>query len=191
MSAAVSQDLRDPAAFFEALQLPIRVSGLAACQAPNTILIEAPRRLWPTLFDPETGRITIRELAKTHVSEHYLAKSARCKNCRVSDRCDGIHINMIRDQGLALARPLTEGPWADAAEQQLTTRWPTPPQRLNDGRPPEAAPLSLPGFAEPTEMVVDPLAAVAAKLQARREARQAERTAASEAAAAQKLNEAR
>ena len=124
------------------------------------------------------------------MSEHYLAKSVRCKNCRVSGRCDGIHINMIRDQGLAQARPLTEGSWADEAEQQLTARWPTPPRRLEDGRPPEVPPVSLPGFAEPTELVIDPLAAVAAKMQAKREARRAARAAAA-AAVAQKTLEAK
>ena len=190
MSAAVAQDLRDPAEFFTALNLPIAISGLAACQTPGARLVEAPRRLRPALFDPETGRIAIRELARDHVQEHYLAKSVRCKDCRVTERCDGIHINMIRDQGLKLARPLTEGAWAEEAERQLVDRWPTPPRRLNDGRPPEAPPRSLPGFAEPTELVIDPLAAVAAKLQARREARKAARAAAA-AAAAQKTPEAK
>ena len=184
MSAAVAQDLRDPAVFFETLKLPIRVSGLAACQAPSAVLIEEPRRLRPALFDPETGRIAIRPLAQQHVGEHYRAKSVRCGGCRVQERCDGIHINMIRDQGLRLARPLGESEWALSADRQLRARWPDAPRRLADGRPSEKAPRSLPGFAEPKGLTVDPLAAVARKLQARREAREAkwaaQRAAASE-----------
>ena len=172
MASALSNDLRDPARFFEALMLPIRVSGLAACQAPGTTLVPEIRRLRPTLFNAETGRIDIRPLAKSHVVEHYRAKSVRCKTCRVSERCDGIHINMIRDQGLVMARPLIDGPWAEEADAQLRNRWPEVPQRLATGRPSEAPPRSLPGFPEPKELVVDPLAAVGEKLRARRAARE-------------------
>ena len=171
LKAARAADVRDPAAFFAALDLPVQVSGLPACAAPGTRLVAAPVRLRPGLFDKETGRTSIRELAREHVKTHYFAKSVRCADCRVNARCEGLHINLIRDQGLALARPLTTGAWADEAVRQLEARFVRPPARVYDGKPLEAPPPSLPGFAMPDRPVQDPLAAVAERLRARREAR--------------------
>jgi hypothetical protein len=91
----------------------------------------------------------------------------------VEARCEGLPINMVRDQGLRLARPL-EGAWADEAERQLLARWPTPPPRVRDGAPPLPPAPSLPGFAEPGGPVEDPLAHVATRLKAAREARRRE-----------------
>ena len=98
---AVANDVRDLKGFFTELALPIRTSGLTACLAPGTQLVEAPKVLERKMFDPETGRIAIRELARTHVVHGYLAKSLRCRDCVVNDRCEGAHINFIRDQGFA------------------------------------------------------------------------------------------
>jgi MoaA/NifB/PqqE/SkfB family radical SAM enzyme len=171
MSTARARDVRDPATFFTDLGLRLRVSGLAACAAPGAQLVDEPQRLSPALFDPDSGRLSIRGLARAHVAERYRAKSVRCGDCRVTERCDGVHINRVRDQGLKLARPLTTGAWADDASAQLEARWPTPPQRVEHGRPLEAPASSLPGFAMPDGPVIDPLAAVAQKLRDRREAR--------------------
>ena len=97
-SSAVAQGLARPCQILhrtESCPLPLVVSHLSN---PRARLVEAPDASVLRLFDPETGRIAIRELARDHVQEHYLAKSVRCKGCRVTDRCDGIHINMIRDE---------------------------------------------------------------------------------------------
>ena len=91
----------------------VRVSGLPACLAPGSVLAEAPKVLERRLFESETGRLVIRELARTHVIHGYLAKSLRCRDCVVSDRCEGAHINFIRDQGFAELQPLREGLWAE------------------------------------------------------------------------------
>ncbi len=171
MKPAAERDVRDPHAFFLQLDLPVRVSGLAACQAPGAVLVADEQRVSAALYDWETGRIDIRPLAKKHVQQHYRSKSIRCRDCRVDDRCDGVHINMIRDQGLAQCRPLVDGPWAEEAERQLGALHPEPISRVEHGRPTEAPPPSLPGFAMPTANVVDPLAAVAMKLKKRREER--------------------
>jgi pyruvate-formate lyase-activating enzyme len=168
---AMAQDIRDPAGFFGTLDLPIRTSGLAACQALGATLTDEIVRVSPSLYDPDTGRIAIRELARHHVQARYRAQSVRCRACRVVDRCDGLHVNMIRDQGLRLCRPLTDGAWAEEAERQLVARFPEPLVGVASGRPLERPPTSLPGFPEPTGPVVDPLAAVAMKLKARREER--------------------
>ena len=150
---------------------PNHLSGLPACAAPGARLRPEPRRLSSPLFDAQTGRLSIRELARHHVDTHYRAKSVRCADCRVTERCDGLHINMIRDQGLRLARPLTTGPWATDAASQLAARWPEPPPRVATGAPLQAPAASLPGFAMPDAPVTDPLAAVAERLRARRAAR--------------------
>ncbi|NOY28361.1 MAG: hypothetical protein GXP62_21085 [Oligoflexia bacterium] len=155
--------MRDPAAFFDALDLRLPVSGLPACQAPRTLLVEPIHRLGAVLFDPDTGRLSIRELAREHIVKGYKCKSVRCADCPVDQRCEGVAINMVRDQGLALCRPL-EGTWALDAAAQLVARWPTPPQRVRDGKALEAAHPSLPGFAQPQTAVADPLAVAATAL---------------------------
>ncbi len=166
---ATDDDVRDPKGFFAQLDLPVRVSGLPACLAPHTQLCEAPKVLPRTLFDPETGRVATRELARMHVAEGYWGKSVRCRDCRVNDRCDGAHINFLRDQGFAQLDPLRQGEWADRAEEQMLRLRPQPPRRLRDGRPVEPVAPSLPGFAAPDKAPVDQLIV---ETQRAREARQ-------------------
>ncbi|RME23562.1 MAG: radical SAM protein [Deltaproteobacteria bacterium] len=161
MADAAAHDVRDPAAFFTALGLPVQVSGLAACQAPGTVLVEERRRIGRAMFDPDTGRLAIGALARDHVARAYRAKSVRCDDCRVRARCEGIHINMLRDQGLRLCRPLVAGKWADEAAARLEARWPEPPARVADGKPLEPPHDSLPGYAPPAGPVADPLAVTA------------------------------
>jgi hypothetical protein len=120
-------------------------------------LAEVPKVLRKTLFDPDTGRVAIRELARTHVTEGYWGKSLRCRDCRVNERCDGAHINFLRDQGFARLEPLRDGAWADQAAEQLLRLRPQPPVRLRDGRPLEPVAPSLPGFAPPHAAPVEPL----------------------------------
>lgn len=171
MADAAAEDVRDPAGFFRDLALPVEVVGLPACLAPGARLVEDPVRVPAELFDVGTGRLAIRPLARHHVRDRYRAKSLRCRDCRVDDRCEGPHINMIREQGLALCQPL-QGEWADAAAAQLVVRLPEPPARLATARPVEAPHASLPGFPGPGEAPVDPLAVLARdKAEARRKRR--------------------
>ena len=67
-----------------------RTSGVTACLAPGARLVDAPKILEKKLFDPATGRLAIRELARTHVVHGYLAKSLRCRDCVVTDRCEDV-----------------------------------------------------------------------------------------------------
>jgi molybdenum cofactor biosynthesis enzyme MoaA len=168
---ANTNDVRNPTQFFAQLDLPVRVSGLPACLAPNTQLAEAPKVLRKTLFDADTGRIAIRELARTHVIEGYWGKSLRCRDCRVNARCDGAQINFLRDQGFAQLEPLREGAWAEAATEQMLQLRPDPPARLRDGKPVEPIAESLPGFAPPQTAPAEPLIEISRKareLKARR-----------------------
>lgn len=169
MKVAVENDVRDPRAFFEELKLNIPTSGLPACIVPGTTLIEGTQVLKSSLFDGSTGRVKIRDLASYHVAEHYRSKSVRCRDCVVNDRCEGQHINMIRDQGLKLLTPLTTGEWATEAERQLKERWPVPPRRIGVGMDKQDAPVSLPGFDQPSEVVEDPLAVIERKRAERKE----------------------
>jgi molybdenum cofactor biosynthesis enzyme MoaA len=166
---AVANDVRDLKAFFAELALPVRTSGLTACLAPGTQIVEAPKILDRKLFDPETGRVAIRELARTHVVHGYLAKSLRCRECIVSDRCEGAHINFIRDQGFAELQPLREGAWAENAAAQLLAQRPTPLPRVRDGQPLQSVAQSLPGFALPQATPVEPLIEFAQKARELRE----------------------
>jgi hypothetical protein len=166
---AVANDVRDLKAFFTELALPIRTSGLTACLAPGTVLVEAPKVLERKLFDPQTGRLAIRELARTHVVHGYLAKSLRCRDCVVSARCEGAHINFLRDQGFAQLEPLRDGAWAENAATQLLALRPEPLPRVRDGQPLQPVGPSLPGFAPPTPAPVEPLIEFAQKARELRE----------------------
>lgn len=168
---ALDNDVRDPKAFFAQLDLPVRVSGLPACLVPHTQLAEAPKILHKTMFDPETGRVAIRELARTHVIEGYWGKSLRCRDCVVNARCDGAHINFLRDQGFAQLEPLRDGAWAEQAAEQLLRLRPQPPSRLRDGRPLEPVAPSLPGFAPAPAAPVEPLVALGQQVREARERR--------------------
>ena len=105
------------------------------------------RELRADLF--EDGRLDIRETARFHIRDGYFSKSLRCRDCVVTDRCDGAHINLLRDQGLKLLSPLVEGPWAENARAQLHAHLPQPEKRLATGRYHEPAAPSLPGYAQP------------------------------------------
>ena len=171
MAEAAERDVRDPKAFFETLNVSLPVSGLPACLAPGSVITEPLAVLDGALFDKSNGRPIINALAHNYVRDGYFAKSVRCADCRVNERCDGAHINMIRDQGLTPLTPLVEGEWADNAVQQLETLYPQPPARLAKGRKPEPAIPSLPGFEQPDSAPEDPLAIVADKRDRRRERR--------------------
>ena len=167
----VANDVRHPQQFFAALDLPVRVSGAPACLMPNGRLAEPLKILTRKLFDPATGRVAIRELARTHVVEGYWGKSLRCRDCRLNDRCDGAHINFLRDQGFTELEPLREGAWADAAQSQMLAMRPEPPKRLRDGRPLEPVAPSLPGFEPPQAAPVEPLIEFAQRARELREQR--------------------
>jgi hypothetical protein len=154
---ATANDVRDPKQFFLDLDLPVRVSGLPACMIPGTNMVEALKVLPQKLFDPATGRVDTRQLSHLHVAEGYWGKSLRCRDCRVNERCDGAHINFLRDQGFAKLEPLRDGAWADEAEAQMLRMRPERPKRLRDGRPLEPVAPSLPGFAPPQKAPTDQL----------------------------------
>lgn len=174
MKDAVANDVRHPREFFQQLALPISVSGLPACMTPGATLAEGLAVLRRTMFDAETGRLAIRELARAHVVDGYTGKSLRCRDCRVTDRCEGAHINFIRDQGFAQMEPLREGPWADAAEAQLLKLHPQKPARLRDGRPLEPVAPSLPGFAPAQPAPEEPLIELGRKAREAKERRRLE-----------------
>lgn len=163
LAEARAADVRDPAAFFSALALPIATSGLPACLAPGARLVRPATRARLADFEPDTGRLDIRGLAREHVTRHYKARSVRCADCPVQARCEGVPINMVRDQGLALCQPLS-GSWAEEAAAMLQALWPKPPPRLADGKPLEAPHPSLKGFVDPSGPRPDPLAVTAEAL---------------------------
>jgi MoaA/NifB/PqqE/SkfB family radical SAM enzyme len=173
MSEAVASDIRDPASFFRDLDLRIRVSGLPACSAPGVDIVDPVQVLRADMFDPGTGRFSIRELARYHVREGYFAKSTRCEDCTLTERCEGMHVNMIRDQGLRLLTPLSDGEWAEDAGEQLLRRYPIAPMTVASGKPLEPTAESLPGFGEAPEPPEDPLAIKEREMMAKKEARKA------------------
>ncbi|MFH2009459.1 MAG: radical SAM protein [bacterium] len=155
-------EVEDPAQLFRTLDLPVRTSGLPACLAPGTRLVEPIPRLDYRLFDPRTGRLELRALACHHILENHRAKSARCEACSVNARCSGAHINTIRNQGFARLTPLDEAdPWAREAARQLQSRHPEPPVSVARGRAPELPVPSLPGFEAVHSAPADPLAQAA------------------------------
>lgn len=171
MKEATEHDVRAPKGFFEALALRVRASGLPPCNTPGVELVERRPVLPHWTFDPGTGRFSIHNLSRYHIQQGYRSKSSRCDDCKLSDRCEGMHINMVRDQGLALLEPMVGGPWYDDARAQLERLYPEPPRRIQHGRPAQPAAASLPGYAATTEVPKDPLMMVEEARQKKREER--------------------
>jgi pyruvate-formate lyase-activating enzyme len=159
MAEAHEHDVRDPRAFVASLAPHgVRISGLPACLAPGATLLADRAIAEASMFDAATGRPDHRGLAQHHVARHYRGKSERCRDCAANDHCDGAHINLIRDQGLAQLTPLAP---EDPMLAEVHRLQPEPISRLSNGRPLEAIAPSLPGFAMPTRFVKDPLALIA------------------------------
>jgi pyruvate-formate lyase-activating enzyme len=143
LADARTHQVQHPAALLEALNLPIRCSGLPACLAPGAQLVPPTRVLPQALFDPGDGHIIAEELLRHHVQYGYRVKSARCADCAVNTRCAGAHINTIRHLGLAILKPLSRDAaatgvgWPAEGLRQLTARWPEPPVTVGGGRAPE------------------------------------------------------
>jgi len=129
------EDVRDPAAWFARLDLPIRVAGLPPCLTPGAVPVPRRRILSRSLFHRD-GRLALAPLTERYIRRDYRARSRRCDGCALADRCPGIPIQLARDQGLALARPLSE---ADTT--------PHPDATLAGGRPPEPPAPTLPATA--------------------------------------------
>jgi len=156
LKEAVSSDVRNVREFFEELSLPISLSGLPACLAPGTVLVDGVKRLSTALFDD--GRLSVQGLAKRHVKEGYYAKSSRCQDCALNSECEGVHINMIRDQGLASLRPLSSKEALsirNSRKQGLA--------KIEYGAQPQPAALSLDGGPPPKTSVIDPLSRMSFK----------------------------
>ena len=166
LSQTSESDIRNPKQFFEKINVSIQTSGLPSCIAVGMSIQEPIARLPKNIFDLESGRLDIHELSKHHIVSGYRSKSIRCSDCKLNDRCDGIHINMVRDQGLRLAEPLIEGEWFEEAQKQLLTLYPEPLSRISSGMKPQGVATSLPGFASPKEPPRDPLAVLAEKKEA-------------------------
>ena len=103
----------------------------------------------------EGERLSVRSLAKHHIKEGYYAKSARCQDCAFNSVCDGLHINMIRDQGLSMLQPLEQ----DDVNGIVNLRKKGLP-RIRVGASPQPAAKGLSGSPPPKTSVVDPLSAL-------------------------------
>jgi MoaA/NifB/PqqE/SkfB family radical SAM enzyme len=157
LEQAAEEDLNDLGAFLANLQTRLPLSGVPACLAPGFMLHPGLRTLRLDSFDRERGRLDWKALASEHVQDHYTAKSVRCEDCRLSARCEGLHINQVRHWGLGVLAPLSEGDWAEEAEAQLFALHPRVPSRIATGMPVQPVAPSLPGFEPPEEPPEDPL----------------------------------
>jgi len=157
LKEAAQWDIQGPRGFFGRLDRPLRVSGLPVCTTPGARVV-ADRTILPArTVSRDTGRFVIRELAGYHVRYGYRARSSRCEDCVVESRCDGMHINMIRNQGLAQLTPLEQGDEAAQALALLTALHPEPPRRIRHGRAPQPVSPSLFGHATPDSAPRHPL----------------------------------
>ena len=160
LAGARKNDIRDLPAFFSAMPRGLRVSGLPACLIPGMEPVQRVRELPAWVFDPATGRPDIRQLTRWHVIDGYRSHSSRCDDCVLRSRCEGLHVNAVRDQGLGQLTPLIEGPEAERMRDRMTALHPEPLPRVAQGRPAQPAAPSLPGFGGPGGPVVDPLSLV-------------------------------
>lgn len=157
MESALRRDVRDPRRFFEALDLPVVVTGLPPCALGPATFAEEDHGLGPALFDAATGRLDSRALADHHITARYRGRSARCEDCAVSDRCEGLPIQMVRDQGLRLCRPPTDDERAGPAFRSFELARLQPLPSLRRGTPPLPPTPSMLGFPSPGRPEADPL----------------------------------
>ncbi len=157
LAATRKNDIRNLRAFFEAMPAGLRVGGLPACLIPGMTPVRRVRELPAWVFDARTGRPDIRQLTRWHVIDGYRSHSSRCDDCLLRSRCEGLHVNAVRDQGLGQLTPLVDGSEAERMVAHVTALHPEPLPRVADGRPAQAAAASLPGFEGPGGPVVDPL----------------------------------
>lgn len=169
LDEARGADLRDPFRFFEILGLPVFVEGLPPCALGPARFAEVPRRQGPSLFDPSSGRLDVGALAHHHVEHGYRGRSHRCADCVAAERCEGFPIQMVRDQGLKLCRPILSA--EDAAFQGFAKGRPSPLVSPARGSPPRGVAPSLPGKAPAGPAPQDPLATLAASRDRARAAR--------------------
>ena len=175
MAQSIEQDLEQPVQFFQQMSVVLPTSGLPACIARNVELVKPTARIQPKLFDWSSGRVQIRALARRHIEEGYFAKSVRCRDCRLNDHCEGIHINLVRSQGLQLAQPMQSGDWFRQAQRQLQG-WPdSSSSRVAMGRDSQPVAPSLPSFALPQVPPRDPLAVIAEEKEKRQRERKRKR----------------
>lgn len=51
---------------------------------------------------------TIEDYTKKYINNLYRKKSTRCKSCKHTNSCEGIHINFIRSYGFSILNPITD-----------------------------------------------------------------------------------
>lgn len=114
-SAASDVDLR---AFFTKFTHPVPVIGVPSCVLPH-----APREEPPTLdasmLAPEGG-LEIFRFTRRHIESGYMTKALRCKQCRYTAHCSGMHINYVRAHGYGVMQPVLATEAAAEAPDPVT-----------------------------------------------------------------------
>ena len=105
-SASADVDLVE---FFGALKAEIPVEDVPACIV-GRVPRARPETFDGSMLDPR-GHLEIFRYAKKYISDHYFAKSLRCKTCVHVNDCRGLHVNYVRAHGFACMQPIA----ADAA----------------------------------------------------------------------------
>jgi len=91
-------------------------AALASLPLERARIVNVPACLAGTLEPPPRESLATEELlrevedvpahARHFFFKGYLAKSTRCEGCAVNDRCDGVHVNYVRQFGFAALEPL-------------------------------------------------------------------------------------
>lgn len=137
---------RDPdwAAFFGALEGPIRAQNLPACLCPGAT-IERPLRLLDAHLFHDDGRMAIDAFVESYIATEYRAKSLRCRTCALDAGCAGWHVQSLRAHGFRQLRPVTTTP--PAGEPR--------PRGLADGAPPQPGAVRVPVPGNPPVPFID------------------------------------
>ncbi len=85
--------------------LEFTLVNLPACFAPWAKSIEEPIALEMDVFS-QGDSVHLESFTDHFIKNAYSVFSTRCKSCRRKDHCAGIPINLVREFGFSLARPM-------------------------------------------------------------------------------------
>lgn len=123
LSASKGND-PEPATLRQLATLGVRLKNVPQCMAGAPVESGDHQLLDAGMLDA-SGDLSLDRYVEHYTTHEYYAKSVRCGLCAETERCKGLHINYVRNHGLALLTPLdAEGNVvADAGSfDQLTER---------------------------------------------------------------------
>ncbi|MBK9265215.1 MAG: radical SAM protein [Polyangiaceae bacterium] len=103
VSDAQANDI-DTKAFFQAYAHEVSVENVPACIVGRPVR-KAPKTLDLAMLGPD-ARVDMVAFTKRYVADGFYTKALRCKDCRETQSCRGVHVNWVRAHGFGTLEPI-------------------------------------------------------------------------------------